>query len=134
MADNDVNLESEEMSISSDSEDEKIASLIDEDDDDEGVRYSLRSRAIPKAGAATSETSAAVKDTAELRAISTSSDTRTTADTLYTSGDRTTGTDIRAQIQHTITHAHAHSHKPFNISMYIAIYSVCVHAGVSTEP
>ena len=100
MADHDDNLGSEEMATSSDSEDERITSLIDDDEDDAEVRYSLRSRRVPKAGTAASDASAGVKDAAELRATTTSSITNVRTEALYPPGARTTGMDVQTPTYH----------------------------------
>ena len=93
-------MHSVDMRTSSDSEEETIASAINDDDDD-GVRYSLRSRSILKSDAMMVDASTGMELNALANQTPSSSDARTTVAVSNASGDRTGATDARAQTQHT---------------------------------
>ena len=100
MSDKD-NMESEDMATNSDSETEMIASLIDDDDDDEGVRYSLRSRTISKTDAARSDASTGAQDAAETSKASTGVNTLATADDVNPSrSSQVIGVEVQRRLQH----------------------------------
>ena len=81
----------DEMRTTSDSEEEEIASAIDDGDDD-GVRYSLRSRAILKSDARMIDASTGTEVTAE---------TSRTLAGINPTGDQTIGMGSRTHLQHT---------------------------------